>query len=438
MAATIDLPGEGRYPVGAAPSWPSSCPPPRERRVYAAAHVVARPAGDGDNGTGRNVVGGNGNGNGSGSGSGSGSNVVDWDETLAFRHGLWRLGFGVADAMDTAQRGMGIDWPTTAELIRRSAAEAASVGGALACGANTDQLDPDAQPGLVDVQEAYREQVELIEGSGATVVLMASRALAAAARGPEDYLSLYGTLLAEVRVPVILHWLGAAFDPALTGYWGHADLDSAADTVIELITEHAAKVDGIKVSLLDKDREIDLRRRLPAGVRLYTGDDFNYPELILGDGTRHSDALLGIFDGIAQPAAAALARLDEGDTDGYLAAMRPTVPLARHIFQAPTYHYKTGLAFLAWLNGQQSHFRLVGGYETARDVTHLSRLFVLADQAGALTDPEAAAHRMAAYLDGAGSDGGTGSRDGTESRDAIESRDGAGSGDGTGRIGAQR
>ncbi|GAA5197977.1 dihydrodipicolinate synthase family protein [Rugosimonospora acidiphila] len=375
MVATIELPGEGRHAVGRAPSWPRVAAPPRLRRAYAAAHVVAGP-------------------------DGTGGSTVDWDETMAFRHGLWRLGLGVADAMDTAQRGMGMDWPTTAELIRRSAAEAASVNGALACGANTDQLDLDSKPGLVEVLEAYRQQLELIEGSGATVVLMASRALAAAANGPEDYLSVYGTLLAEVRRPVILHWLGDAFDPALTGYWGHTDLDAAADTVIELITARAEKVDGIKVSLLDKDREIDLRRRLPAGVRLYTGDDFNYPELILGDGTRHSDALLGIFDGIAAPAAAALARLDEGDTDGYLAALRPTVPLSRHIFQAPTYHYKTGLAFLAWLNGQQSHFRLIGGYETARDAAHLSRLFVLADQAGVLADPELAAYRMNGYLDG--------------------------------------
>jgi hypothetical protein len=349
--------------------------------VYAAAHVVARPDGDG-------------------------AATVDWDETMAFRHYLWGLGFGVADAMDTAQRGMGIDWPTTAELIRRSAAEAKSAGGALACGTGTDQLDLDAKPGLTEVLEAYRQQLELVEGSGATVVLMASRALAAAAKAPEDYLSVYGTLLSEVREPVILHWLGTAFDPSLAGYWGDADLDSAADTVIELITAHAGKVDGIKVSLLDKEREIDLRRRLPAGVRLYTGDDFNYPELILGDGTRHSDALLGIFDGIAQPAAAALARLDRGDTAGYRAAIEPTVPLARHIFQVPTFHYKTGLAFLAWLNGRQSHFRLIGGYETARDAAHLSKLFVLADRAGVLADPELAARRMAEYL---AAPGGTGS-----------------------------
>jgi hypothetical protein len=374
MPTTVDLPGAGRYPVGAPPAWPQRCPPPRGRKVYAAAHVVARPDG--------------------------GANAVDWDETLEFRHGLWRLGFGVADAMDTAQRGMGIDWATTAELIRRSAVEAAAVGGALACGAGTDQLDLGTGPGLPDVLDAYRQQLEVVEGSGAGVILMASRALAAAAKGPEDYLSVYGTLLGEVRGPVILHWLGPMFDPALSGYWGDTDLDAAAGTVLELLAAHADRIDGIKVSLLDKEREVELRRRLPAGVRLYTGDDFNYPELILGDGDRHSDALLGIFDGIARPAAAALARLDEGDTGGYLAAMEPTVPLARHIFAAPTYHYKTGLAFLAWLNGQQSYFRMIGGYETARDRDHLATLFVLADRAGVLADPELAAHRMTAYLDG--------------------------------------
>jgi hypothetical protein len=351
--------------------------PVRSRRAYAAAHVVGRPVAGGGTG-------------------------VDWAQTLSFRHYLWGLGFGVADAMDTAQRGMGVDWPTTAELIRRSAVEAAAVGGALACGAGTDQLDPRDRPGLPEVLEAYREQLEVVEAAGATVILMASRALVAAANGPEDYLSVYATLLHEVRGPVILHWLGEMFDPALAGYWGSPSLDDAADTVVGLIAEQADRVDGIKVSLLDKGREVALRRRLPAGVRLYTGDDFNYPELILGDGAGHSDALLGIFDGIARPAAAALARLDEGDTDGYLAAMNPTVPLARHIFAAPTYHYKTGLAFLSWLNGQQSHFRMVGDYQTARDGTHLAELFVLADRAGVLADPDLAAHRLETYLGNGG------------------------------------
>ncbi len=374
MARVVRLPDGERYPVGEAPGWPATATPARSRKVYAAAHVVGRPAPTGGTG-------------------------VDWAETLAFRRYLWGLGFGVADALDTAQRGMGIDWATTTELIRRSAKEAASMGGALACGAGTDQLDPRGRPSLADVLGAYREQLEVVEGAGATVILMASRALAAVAKGPEDYLSVYATLLREVRGPVILHWLGEMFDPALRGYWGSVDLDSAADTVLELIGEHADRVDGIKVSLLDKEREVALRRRLPVGVRLYTGDDFNYPELILGDADGYSDALLGIFDGIARPAAAALACLDNGDTEGYLAAMNPTVPLARHIFGAPTYHYKTGLAFLSWLNGQQSHFRMVGDYHTARDAAHLSRLFVLADQAGVLADPDLAVHRFSEYFE---------------------------------------
>jgi hypothetical protein len=344
--------------------------------VYAAAHVAAAPGADG-------VV------------------RVDWDETMALRHRLWALGLGVADAMDTAQRGMGIGWDTAAELIRRSAREAASVGGAIACGAGTDQLDPSDRPGPVDVLGAYRAQLDVVEGSGATAVLMASRALCATARGADDYLSVYATLLDEVSRPVILHWLGPMFDPALTGYWGSTDLDVATDTVLRLIADHADRIDGIKVSLLDRDREVRLRRALPAGVRLYTGDDFHYPELILGDGDHHSDALLGILDAIARPAATALSRLDDGDENGYLAAMLPTVPLARHIFAEPTYHYKTGLVFLSWLNGEQRHFRLLGGHERARDAGHLARLFVLADQARVLVDPELAARRLDEYLRGA-------------------------------------
>jgi hypothetical protein len=386
VAPTLRLPGGEPYTPAPAPPWPATAPPVRCRRVYAAAHVVGRPDGS------RALA-----GAGSASVAGAGT-AVDWDETLSFRHYLWGLGFGVADAMDTAQRGMGMDWPTTVELIRRSAAEAATVGGALACGAGTDQLDLGSRPKVPDVLDAYREQLEVVEGAGAAVILMASRALAAAASGPEDYLSVYGTLLREVRGPVILHWLGEMFDPALRGYWGSADLDAATDTVLALIGEHADRVDGIKVSLLDKEREVALRRRLPAGVRLYTGDDFNYPELILGDAHGFSDALLGIFDGIARPAAAALARLDAGDTEGYLAAMNPTVPLARHIFAAPTYHYKTGLAFLSWLNGRQSHFRMVGDQQNARDAAHLTTLFMLADEAGVLADPDLAVYRMSSFL----------------------------------------
>jgi Protein of unknown function (DUF993) len=369
VTAGVRLPDGSRHAVGPAPDWPATLPPPRLRRVYAAAHVVA-----------------------------ADESTVDWDETLALRQRLWALGFGVADAMDTAQRGMGIGWETAAELIRRSAREAAAVGGAIACGAGTDQLDLATGPGLADVLAAYREQLAVVADSGATAVLMASRALAAAARGADDYLKAYATLLDEVDRPVILHWLGPMFDPALTGYWGSTDLDVATETVLDLVAAYPKKVDGIKVSLLDLDREVALRRRLPAGVRLYTGDDFHYPELILGDGRHHSDALLGIFDGIARPAAAALARLDDGDTAGYLDAMRPTVPLARHIFTAPTFHYKTGLAFLSWLNGDQTHFRMLGGHEHSRDAIHLARLFLLADEARVLVDPPAAARRMESYL----------------------------------------
>ncbi len=373
MTPMLHLPGHGRYRLADRPAWPATQRPATSRRAYAAAHVAARPA-DG------------------------GGAVVDWDQTLAVRHRLWALGLGVAEAMDTAQRGMGVDWPTAAELILRSATEARAVGGTIAAGAGTDQLDPRAARRLYQVRDAYREQVELVEASGATVILMASRALAAVARGPADYLSVYGAVLDEVRWPVILHWLGAVFDPTLEGYWGSTDLDVAGETVLTLVNSYAGKVDGVKVSLLDPDREVALRRALPAGVRLYTGDDFHYPELILGDGHGHSDALLGILDGIARPAAAALTCLDRGDVTGYEAALTPTVPLARHVFRTPTHHYKTGLAFLAWLNGIQHHFRMVGGYEHARDAGHLAELFVLADRAGVLAEPDLAVHRMRRYL----------------------------------------
>jgi Protein of unknown function (DUF993) len=393
---TLRLPDGTRYTVGPAPDWPTAFAPPRLRRVYAAARVVARPTRPAQRSTGVRPV--NGYALGGGASPADAGSEVDWQETMAVRHRLWALGFGVADAMDTAQRGMGLGWDLAAELIRRSAREAATVGGAIACGAGTDQLDPATRPGRSDVLAAYREQLEVVEGSGATAIVMASRALAATARGPGDYLTVYGTLLSEVSSPVILHWLGPMFDPALEGYWGSSDLDRASETVLDLIAAYPKRIDGIKVSLLDMDREVRLRRRLPPSVRLYTGDDFHYPELILGDGHRHSDALLGIFDAIARPAAAALSWLDEGDTDGYLAAMLPTVPLARHIFEAPTFHYKTGLAFLAWLNGDQSHFRMLGGHERCRDAAHLAKLFVLADQARVLVDPELAVRRLESYL----------------------------------------
>jgi hypothetical protein len=350
--------------------------PPRTRVAYAAAHVVADPLAA--NGPGAPAA-------------------LDWEATLAFRRHLWRYGLGVADAMDTAQRGMGLDWAATRELIARSGAEARACGGLLCCGAGTDQLPP-GEATLARVLGAYREQCDVVQEAGARVVVMASRALVSAARGPDDYAAVYGHLLGELDEPAILHWLGPMFDPALEGYWGSPDLDEATETCLAIIAAHASKIDGIKVSLLDAGREIDLRRRLPDGVRLYTGDDFNYPELIRGDGERHSDALLGAFDAIAPAAAAALAALDAGEPDRFDEILAPTVPLARHLFGAPTSAYKTGIVFLAYLAGHQSHFRMVGGMESARSVVHLARAFVLADQAGLLGDRELAAERLRAVL----------------------------------------
>jgi hypothetical protein len=297
--------------------------------------------------------------------------------------------------MDTAQRGMGLDWKTTRELILRSGAQAQDSGGMLACGAGTDQLPP-GPSSLERIIAAYEEQLGVVVEAGAVPILMASRQLAATAKGPDDYAKVYGHLLGQLDRPAILHWLGPMFDPALEGYWGSSDLDAATDTVLSIIASHTAQVDGIKVSLLDADREIAIRRRLPASVRLYTGDDFNYPDLIRGDDQGHSDALLGIFDPIAPAAATALHALDANDLSAYEQAFTPTLELARHIFEAPTYYYKTGVVFLAWLSGHQNHFRMVGGLESARSVSHLVRLFQLAD--GLYPDPELAAARMRAWL----------------------------------------
>lgn len=357
--------------------------PSRSRVAYAAAHVVADPLAA--NGPGAPAV-------------------LDWESTLAFRHHLWSHGLGVADAMDTAQRGMGLDWPATRELIARSGAAAQAVGGALACGAGTDQLDP-SEPATVErVVAAYEEQCEVVEAAGARVVVMASRALVTAAGGPDDYAEVYDRVLSQLAEPAILHWLGPMFDPRLEGYWGSADLDAASETCLEIVTANAGRIDGIKVSLLDARREVALRRRLPPGVRLYTGDDFNYPELIRGDDHGHSDALLGIFDPIAPAAAAALAALDAGDGARFEAILEPTLPLARTLFEAPTSNYKTGIVFLAYLAGHQSHFRMVGGAESARSIPHLARLLVLADRAGLLADRELAATRMRHVLALAGVD----------------------------------
>jgi hypothetical protein len=328
--------------------------------------------------------------------------ALDWEATLAYRRYLWSLGFAVAEAMDTAQRGMGLDWATTQELIRRALAEARAVGGGIACGAGTDQLAPNPKVTLADVEAAYAEQCSFVEGQGGRVILMASRALAACAHGPDDYVRVYDRILSQIARPVVIHWLGAMFDPQLAGYWGAHDLDSAMDVCLHVLRDHAAKIDGIKISLLDKDREIAMRRRLPPGIKMYTGDDFNYPELILGDEQGYSHALLGIFDAIAPAASAALQALDAGDHDRYASILAPTVPLSRHIFATPTYYYKTGIVFLAYLNGHQAHFRMAGGQESARSVVHLAELFVLADRAGLLRDPDMAAERTRCFLKLAG------------------------------------
>lgn len=344
--------------------WPKVAEASHTRTAYAAVHVVADPWGD--NGPGRPAV-------------------VDWDATQAFRQHIWSCGLGVAEAMDTAQRGMGLDWTATRELIRRSASGAE---GPLACGAGTDHV-PDARS-IEDVITAYEQQIAYVEDHGATVILMASRHLARIAKGPDDYAKVYGRLLDQVGAPVILHWLGAGFDPALTGYWGTDDIPAAIDVVAGIIRDHAAKVDGIKVSLLDETYERALRDALPEPVRVYTGDDFNYPSLIESG----SHALLGIFDPIAPVARAALRCLDEGDIDGYTATFAPTVPLARHLFSEPTFHYKTGIVFLAWLAGHQSHFTMVGGLQSARSLPHLAQTLRLADDAGLLPDADLAAGRM--------------------------------------------
>ncbi|GIJ31188.1 dihydrodipicolinate synthase family protein [Micromonospora sediminimaris] len=379
-SAEVTLPGGRRIRLSGGSGHPRPDGPPRTRVAYAAAHVVADPAADNTPGA---------------------PAVLDWDRTLAFRRHLWSYGLGVAEAMDTAQRGMGLDYPATRELIRRSAAEARSVGGRIVAGATTDQLPPGPAT-LAEVTAAYRAQLDDVQAAGAVPVLMCSRHLAAAARGPEDYLRVYDELLHAADGPVVLHWLGPMFDPALSGYWGTADLDLAADTVVELLKAHASRVDGIKVSLLDAGREVALRRRLPAGVRLYTGDDFHYPELIRGDDVGHSDALLGVFAAIAPAASAAFAALDRGDLTRYDEIFAPTVPLARHLFAAPTWYYKTGIVFLAWLAGHQEHFTMVGGLQSGRSPEHLGTLLSLADAAGLLPDAELAAVRARAFFTVAG------------------------------------
>ncbi len=368
MSAHIVLPGRAEAIDVPDPGWAAGYPPPARRSVYAAAHVAANHDGS-----------------------------IDWDATLRFREHLWRYGFGLAEAMDTAQRGAGLTAAQARELIGRSAARAAELGAQIASGAGTDQLAAGPQP-LGAIIGAYTDQVEFVQSTGSQVIVMASRALAASTRSADDFLAVYAEVLTHADRPVLLHWLGDAFDPALRGYWGSDDFGAAADTVIELIEHADGKVAGIKLSVLDASRERELRRRLPPGVRLYTGDDFHYAELIRGDTDGHSDALLGAFAAITAPAAAALHALDEGDVAGYDALIAPTVPLSRLIFAAPTYDYKVGVAFLAWVNGFQPNFAMLAGLQENRSAAHLVDVFELAATAGALLHPDLAVSRMTEYL----------------------------------------
>ncbi|HEY0034586.1 MAG TPA: dihydrodipicolinate synthase family protein [Devosia sp.] len=381
---TINLPNSDRsitpYQLTGDPL-PLVCYKARDfpRIAYAAAHVVADPLASNDPWL---------------------TPAIDWDTTLKFRHRLWDLGLGVAEAMDTAQRGMGLTWTEAQELIRRSQAEASTRDDALiAYGAGTDHLAPAPDVTINDIIAAYEEQIGFVEKEGGRVILMASRALAASAKSPDDYARVYGRILSQVRQPVIMHWLGEMFDPALQGYWGNIDHDAAMDTCLDVIAANAPKVDGIKISLLSAEKEIAMRRRLPPSVKMYTGDDFNYAELIAGDSEGYSHALLGIFDAIAPAASAGLAALGKGNTNEFFDLLEPTVPLSRHIFASPTRFYKTGVVFLAYLNGLQSHFQMIGGQQSTRSVQHLAELFRLADKARVLSDPEVAVKRMQAVLD---------------------------------------
>lgn len=354
--------------------WNSHGPQKFDRIALAAAHVVADPLADLDPWL---------------------TPAIDWDATLQFRRHLWSLGLGVAEAMDTAQRGMGLDWTNARELIRRSVQAAKEIPGAVVfSGVGTEQLQPSRSVTIDDVIGAYEEQIEAVESFGGRIVLMASRALVIAAKSPDDYAKVYGRILEQVREPLIIHWLGEMFDPALKGYWGHVDHNAAMDVCVDIVADNAAKVDGVKLSLLDKDKEVRMRRHLPQGVRTYTGDDFNFAELISGDEQGYSDALLGIFDAIAPAAAAALSAQARGDMESYWKIFEPTVPLSRHLFKAPTQFYKTGLVFLAYLNGHQKHFVMVGGQQSARSLLHLVKAFKLADTAGLIRDPDLAAARL--------------------------------------------
>ncbi|WP_457298103.1 dihydrodipicolinate synthase family protein [Phyllobacterium sp. P5_D12] len=382
MTLKIQLPnGSGTtadYVLSGVPIVTPSSPPAFNRIAYAAAHVVSDPLRDAEP---------------------WGKPAIDWDATMAFRHHLWSLGFKIAEAMDTAQRGMGVDWTGAQELIRRSLAEARTFDGAdLACGAGTDQLAPEDTRSLHDVIDSYETQIGFVEAEGGRAVMMASRALARVARTADDYRMVYGEILRQTGNRVVLHWLGDMFDPQLAGYWGSSSFEQALETVLAIISDNKKKVEGIKISLLDNVKEIELRKRLPEGVLCFTGDDFNYAELIEGDGERYSHALLGIFDAVAPSASKALAHLAKGETQAFRDVIEPTVPLSRKIFEAPTQYYKAGVVFLAWLNGHQSHFTMPAGMQSARGIVHYAEIFRLADQANVLDKPELAVSRMKGLL----------------------------------------
>ncbi|WLS03320.1 dihydrodipicolinate synthase family protein [Shinella oryzae] len=382
MSISLSLPladgGTEAYALVGSPTPRPSATPSFNRIAYAAAHVVSDPRRDARPWE---------------------APAIDWECTMAFRHHLWSLGFRIAEAMDTSQRGMGLDWAGAQELIRRSLAEARTVPGAdLACGAGTDHLNPADARSLDDVIRAYEEQVGFVEKQGGRAIMMASRALARIARSPDDYRKVYGRILGQAKDKVVLHWLGDMFDPQLRGYWGSQNFEPALDTVISIIEENRAKVEGIKISLLDNAYEVALRDRLPEGVLCFTGDDFNYAELIEGDGVKYSHALLGIFDAVAPQASQALASLAAGDVGTFRAVIEPTVPLSRKIFEAPTQYYKAGVVFLAWLNGHQDHFTMPAGMQSARGVVHYADVFRLADKANVLDKPELAAARMKSLM----------------------------------------
>ena len=382
MALQISLPASDStsksYALVGAPIARPTAVPVFNRVAYAAAHVVSDPT--------REVT-------------PHGRPAVDWDATLAFRHHLWSLGFKIAEAMDTSQRGMGLDWQGAAELIERSLREAKTVAGAdLACGAGTDHLVVDVTTGIDDIIAAYETQLGHVEKCGGRAIMMASRALAKIATSKDDYIYVYSKILSQAKDKVVLHWLGDMFDAQLAGYWGTTNFEEALDTVIEIITENASKIEGIKISLLEHSKEIALRNRLPEGILCFTGDDFNYADLIEGDGVSHSHALLGIFDAVAPSASLALSALANNDVAKFRKVIAPTVPLSRKIFEAPTQYYKAGVVFLAWLNGHQSHFTMLGGMQSSRDIAHYAEVFKLADQANVLDHPELAVARMKSLL----------------------------------------